>query len=79
MPKNLVLRCKICGRIIQKFKRQKRYITLDEKMREVRRHYRKFHPKEWKDMLKRAKKLKAPDEDSAIMSIYIRDYLLGDE
>jgi len=45
------IRCRTCGRIITKYKG---HIGLAERMRRVLRHYKTFHPKKFRDIIKRS-------------------------
>jgi phage FluMu protein Com len=45
------IRCKTCGRVIARYKG---HIGLEERMRRIRRHYKTFHPKKWKEIVKKS-------------------------
>jgi hypothetical protein len=45
------IRCRTCGRIITKYKG---HIGLEERMHRIRHHYKTFHPKKWREIIKRS-------------------------
>jgi hypothetical protein len=45
------IRCRTCGRIITK---HRGHIGLEERMRRIRNHYKTFHIKKWKEIIKRS-------------------------
>jgi hypothetical protein len=45
------IRCRTCGRIITKYRG---HIGLEERMHRIRSHYKTFHPKKWKEIIRRS-------------------------
>jgi len=46
-----VRRCRVCGRIIHRYKGHKGF---EEVMSDIRRHYKKYHPRKFREMIRKA-------------------------
>jgi len=50
MPLKFNIRCRICGKRIRRTKN----VPFDERMRKLRRHYKKYHPEAFREMYRKA-------------------------
>ncbi|MGP3705239.1 MAG: hypothetical protein ACKD6O_08125 [Candidatus Bathyarchaeota archaeon] len=50
-----VLRCRTCGRVITRYKG---HIGKAERLRRIRRHYKRYHPKLFKEIIRKALRTK---------------------
>jgi hypothetical protein len=51
MPKVTVIRCRTCGRVITRYRGHK---GLEYRMKKIREHYKKYHPRKFRLMYKKA-------------------------
>lgn len=50
-----VYRCRVCGKVILRKKKGKKY-GVEGVMEKIRRHYKKYHPKKFREMIEKGVK-----------------------